>query len=57
MGRITMNVLEQMAISILLSLVQATVKNPAKAATVKSQLLGVADDIYEAYGITPPVRS
>jgi len=49
-----MNVIEQLAITFMLELLQLVVKNPDKAAQFKTQLLGVAGDIYSAYGITPP---
>lgn len=49
-----MSFLEQFAITVILGLLQAVVKNPTTAAQVKNQLLGVAGDIYMAYGITPP---
>lgn len=53
----TMNVLEQFAITVMLSLIQMVIKNPETAAKVKGQLLGLADDIYEAYGTVPPTHS
>lgn len=49
-----MNYLEQFAITILLGLIQTVIKNPATASAVKLQLVGVANDIYIAYGMTPP---
>jgi len=49
-----MTVLEQFAITIVLGLLQLVIKNPNSAAELKTQLLGVADDIYSAYGLTPP---
>lgn len=50
-----MNFLENFAITVILGLLQAVVKNPAHAAALKSQLVGVADDIYTVYGMTPAV--
>ncbi len=52
-----MNEFEQFAITAALSLVLSTVKNPAHAAALKTQLLGVAAQIQEAYGIVPPTTS
>jgi hypothetical protein len=52
-----MSFLEQFAINIILGIVQSTVKNPTHKAAVQAQLLGVADDIYLAYGFTPPTRT
>ena len=50
-----MNFLENFAITVILGLLQAVVKNAAHAATLKNQvwvqLVGVADDIYAAYGL------
>lgn len=39
-----------------LQAVKAAVKNPAHAARLKSQLTEVANDIYFAYGMVPPVE-
>lgn len=55
--RVGMNVLEQFAIQIVLGLVQLTIKNPGTAVKVKTQLLTLADDIYIAYGLTPPTHT
>jgi hypothetical protein len=41
----------------LLGLVQMVIKNPTRAAAVKTNLLGVADDIYAAYGVAIPPAS
>lgn len=49
-----MNYLEHFAISIVMGILQQTVKNPKHAAALRTQLLGVASDIFLAYGITPP---
>lgn len=51
-----MTVLEQFAITILMGLLQLVIKNKDTAAKVKGHLLLVADDIYLAYGLTPPVH-
>lgn len=48
-----MNPLEMFAITMVLGLVQQTVKNPVHAAQMRNQLVGVADQIYMAYGLTP----
>lgn len=50
-----MSPLEIFAITMVLGLVQSTVKNPTHAAQMRAQLLGVADNIYMAYGLTPPM--
>ena len=49
-----MSWLEEMFISFALSVVRGLVKNPAHAAAVRAQMLGIADDIYNAYGIQAP---
>jgi hypothetical protein len=51
-----MSFLEQFAIQIILSVLQATIKNPASKAALQTQLIGVASDIAEVYGytLTPP---
>lgn len=51
-----MNTLEQFGITILLGVLQTVVKNPAHAATLEAQLVGIANDIYTSYGLTPPVQ-
>lgn len=53
----SMNTLEQMGIMMILAALQSVVKNPAHKAVMEAQMLSVADDIYEAYGIVPPVRT
>lgn len=50
----SMNPLEQFAFTIVLGVLQTVVKNPAHAAMLKTQLTGLADDIYTSYGMTPP---
>lgn len=49
-----MSWLEQFAITVILGLLQQVIKNPATAAVLKAQLVGVANDIYLVYGMTPP---
>lgn len=53
----TMNPLEQFAVTIVLGVLNTVVKNPAHKAALQNQLLGVADDIYLTYGMTPPTRT
>ena len=48
-----MNPLETFAITMVLGIVQSTVKNPQHAAILKTQLIGVADQIYMTYGLVP----
>ena len=48
-----MNFLEHFAINMVLGLLQLVIKNPAKRAELQNVLLGLADDIYTAYGIAP----
>jgi hypothetical protein len=52
-----MSFLEQFAITVILGLLQAVIKNPTTAAAVKTQLVGIANDIYAAYGLTPPAST
>jgi hypothetical protein len=47
-----MNTLETFAISIILGVLQSTIKNPAHAAAAKDQLVGVSTQILETYGYT-----
>lgn len=49
-----MNTLEQFAITMVLGILQSVIKNPAHSTALKTQLLGIAADIYTSYGITPP---
>jgi hypothetical protein len=55
-GEAELNALEMMAFSMIMGVIQTTVKNPAHAASVKDHLLLVADDIYMAYGLPPASR-
>jgi hypothetical protein len=54
-----MSLLEHMAISMMLAVVTSTVKNPAHAAALQTQLLGVAGEIAGVYGytLTPPATA
>jgi hypothetical protein len=52
-----MSWIEEMAVSILLGVLHQVVKNPAKAAAVKAAMLGLADEIYASFGVTPPTHS
>ena len=54
LGVSSMNPLEAMAISIILGVVQTTIKNPKSKAAVESQLVGLANSIYAEYGMVPP---
>lgn len=47
---------EEMVIHMVFGIVRGVVKNPAKAASLKSYLLEVADSIYTAYSLTPPTH-
>jgi hypothetical protein len=49
-----MNPLEQFAITMVLGIIQSTVKNPTHKAAVQTQLVGLATDIFEEYGMTVP---
>lgn len=49
-----MNPLEQFAITIVLGILQTVVKNPVHSAALETQLVGIANDIYLAYGLVPP---
>jgi hypothetical protein len=53
-GEDDLNPLEAMAITLVLGMLQNVVKNPQHKAALQIQLLGVADDIYLAYGKVPP---
>lgn len=50
-----MNPLEQFAITMVLGIVQTTIKNPAHKSAVQNQLVGLATTIFEEYGMVPPV--
>jgi len=49
-----MNELENLIITMGLTAIRAVLKNPSHAAAVQAQLVGIANDIYAAYGLTPP---
>jgi hypothetical protein len=52
----TMNIIEQLAITFILEVLQEIVKNPAKKAELQTQLLNIAGNIAATYGytLTPP---
>lgn len=56
-----MNWWEEMALHVVLGVVSAVVKNPAKKAALQQILLHLADTIYATYGMTatgaPPASS
>jgi hypothetical protein len=45
-----MNPLEQFAITIIMGILSTVVKNPAHAAALQTQLMGIATDIGAVYG-------
>lgn len=47
---------EDMAIAIVLGLIQQFIKNPAKKVAAEQILFHLADSIYESYGVTPPTH-
>jgi hypothetical protein len=49
-----MGALENILINMGIAAILATIKNPQHAAELQTQLVGVANDIYAAYGLTPP---
>lgn len=51
-GSLNMNALESFAITVIMGILQQVVKNPAHAAAVEGQLVGVATQILETYGYT-----
>jgi hypothetical protein len=52
-----MSWLEQFAITIVLGVLNQVIKDPTKKAALQSVLLGLANDIYESYGIVPPATA
>lgn len=52
-----MNTLETFAITMVLGILQTTIKNPAHKAALQGQLVGIATDIFEAYGMAVPAAS
>jgi hypothetical protein len=54
-----MSILEQFGITIVLGLLQLIIKDPARAAALKNQLLGIAGDIANVYGyaLMPPAAA
>lgn len=53
-GNEDVNPLEAVAISVVLGVLQQSIKNPAHAALLKETLVGLATDIFTTYGMTPP---
>jgi hypothetical protein len=49
-----MSWLEQFAITIVLGVLNQVIKDPAKKVELQSVLIGLANDIYESYGMVPP---
>ena len=51
-----MNPLESLAIAVIMSVLQSTVKNPATKSALQAQLVNVGTEILETYGytVTPP---
>lgn len=56
-GDANVNPLEQFGIMMILGALQVTVKNPASKTAMQNQLLGLANDIYSEYGMTPPPQA
>jgi hypothetical protein len=54
-----MSFLEQFAITVILGVLQAVIKNPASKAELQAQLIGIATDIAAVYGytLTPPATA
>ena len=52
-----MGILEQFAITIVLGILQLVIKDPAAKAELQAVLLGIANDIYTAYGMIPPASA
>jgi hypothetical protein len=49
------SVLEQFAITMVFGVLQMVIKDPALSAKLKSQLVGIANDIYMAWGLALPI--
>jgi hypothetical protein len=49
-----MSWLEEFAITMILGILNQVIKDPAKKAELQGALLGLAADIYAAYGQVPP---
>jgi hypothetical protein len=54
-AQVQLNPLESFAITMILGIIQTSVKNPAHKAALQNQLIGVATDIFEEYGMAVPV--
>jgi hypothetical protein len=52
-----MNEIEQLAITFALEGLQLVIKNATLKAEVQSQMLGIANLIYETYGLVPPTQT
>lgn len=51
------NQLEAFAITMIIGIIQSTVKNPAHKVALESQLVGVADMIFASYGMVAPIAA
>jgi hypothetical protein len=49
-----LSALEQIAMTMVLGILQIVIKDPTKAASLKQQLIGLANDIYTAYDAPIP---
>jgi hypothetical protein len=49
--------IEQELVNFALAIILSTIKNPAHAAALRTQLLTVADAIDGAYGLVPPAHT
>lgn len=54
---VQLSMLEIMAVNLMLSVLQSTIKNPGHAAALKAHMLLIADDIYMTYQIVPPAHA
>jgi hypothetical protein len=52
-----MNALEQFAVMVILQVLNMVIKDAAHKAALQGTLLGLANDIYAAYGMIPPTAS
>lgn len=52
-----MNWWEQMMITVVLGILHSAIKNPATLASLRTLLLGLADEIDASYGIAPPAHT
>jgi hypothetical protein len=49
-----LSALETMGLTMMIGVLQLVIKDPTKAASLKQQFIGVANDIYLTYGIALP---